>query len=205
MRTGRLGSIGTSWGLLALLLGACGGTPMMRVQSPRPTNEPPKLERVVDMGGLDLPASGELSEEESDEVVTPGEWIALLGSGLGSPGGVVRIGTREVPIQGFTDQGGLLVRVPRGLGPVADVSVKTSLGETRLRLAVESYVAVADVGANTLRFFPAQGARLGDEFDTIELKGLRGAVLSNDGALLYAISYKKDERGGYRLLAVHMG
>lgn len=177
----------------------------MQVKSAPKTDEPPRLERIVDLGGLDL-GQGALPEDESDGFATPGEWLALLGSGLTAQGHAVRFGKREVVVNGYTADGGLIVRVPRGLPDTVAVSVKTTLGESRLPLAIESYVVVADVGASKLRFFPSEGPRLNEELEGVSLPGLRAAVLSGDGALLYAVSAKpgQDERS-YRLVAVHMG
>jgi hypothetical protein len=194
------------------LLGACSSNAaLVRVPHAPAVNVPPELERVVELGGLDLPSSGELSGEGSDGLITPGEWLVLLGSGLTEPSRVVRFGTVEAKVSGYTADGGLLVRVPRGLPRSLELSVTTSLGQSKLPIAVDSFVTVADVGASELRFFRTteKVAQLGEELEGVPLPGLRSSVMSADGAMLYAISRKKEggegSDGGHRLVAVHLG
>ncbi len=191
-------------------LTACSRTPLVRVATAPLAEGPPELERVVDLGGLDLPGTGVVSEASSDGIVTPGEWLALEGPGLAAPDAIVRFGTRTAAVQGYTQSGGLLVRVPRGLSNPVALSIETRAGRTVQSLAVESHIVVADVGDQELRIWRTPDTSLGEEVSDVPLRGLRANLLSHDGAFLYAASHlgaagNATPADKYRLLVMHLG
>src|SRR5688572_5903491 len=101
-----------------VLSGGCSRVSLMRVAGPTADDAPPRIETVVDLGALPLATVGKLSREHHDGVFTPGEWMAVLGPGLAREGVRVHVGGRAVDVAGFVE-GGLLLRVPRGLSPRA--------------------------------------------------------------------------------------
>jgi hypothetical protein len=55
-------------------LSAC-AAPIVRVAQPDPLKGgAPVIDRLVDLGAMPLPDSGVLSQDDSDGVLTPGEW-----------------------------------------------------------------------------------------------------------------------------------
>src|SRR5262245_51050138 len=108
--------------LVLLLATACvtGCTKLSIVRIPKPLNlaasGPPSLDKAIDLGSLPLAEQGLLGMLDSDGVLTPGEWVALIGSELG-PSPTVTLGGRPMAIGGYLEQDWLLVRVPRGVAP----------------------------------------------------------------------------------------
>lgn len=163
----------------------------MRLDRPelaRPSG-PPRLERAIDLGAMPLAPTGELSAASSDGWLTPGEWVALLGSEL-SAGTQVQLGGRTLPVQGWLEGGSLLVRVPRGLTPGRlPLTVDNGVGQARLDVEVNSFVWGADTRGDSLRFrlLGATDGELGKKSLDLPFEKARFASLSPEGGLLFAL------------------
>ncbi|MFT3926393.1 MAG: hypothetical protein QM778_27865 [Myxococcales bacterium] len=192
-----------------VLATGCGGASLRRVASPVSLDVPPQIEQAVDLGALPLPASGPLSTELGDRVFTPGEWVAVLGTGLARSDAQVRVGGRPLPIEGYLENG-LLVRVPRGLPPRAKhtLEVQTARGHAAQPIHFASYVVVSDVSGNKLRFLrmSSEAKRLFEEPQDLPLTRVRKHVFSPDGGLIYAVqAHAAEHDGRYALAVVHAG
>jgi hypothetical protein len=197
------------------LLSAC-AAPIVRTAQPDPYNAgTPVIERLVDLGGMPLPSSGVLSQDDSDGVLTPGEWVAVLGKGLdaGSRSRVTVDGV-VTEIKGHLQGGSLLVQVPRRLPPrkMHQLVVATPSGAATTQFPVRSFVVVGDTSGKTVRFVPMEpGAKtvLSKPAAELEVQEAYFHALSPSGAWLYivqALGQKDDQkRLGSEIAVVHMG
>jgi hypothetical protein len=182
--------------LAALATTGCRSTrAVVRLQSPAQAEPsgPPTLVKAVDLGALPLAAEGELTVEHSDNVLTPGEWVALLGSELG-PGTKVSIAGRPLELAGWLESGSLLVRLPRGVTPGAHTLIADNgKGVARVPVTVASYVWAADTRGDALRFreLGAKEEELERRSHDIPFPKARYAALSPEGALLFALQEPK--------------
>ena len=189
----RLSTVCWFAGLLLPLTSGCGGS-LTRISPSvalRPQG-PPTIERVQDLGGLPLPPSGPLSTEHSDQVFTPGEWLALQGRNL-SPESRIVIGGRTAPVLGVLDGAGLLLRVPRGVSPGPQkLQIDNGVGTAQLQLPMAIYAFGGDVHGNALRIRQLGPERtepqeFADKQLDIPFLKARFQVLSPDGSILYAL------------------
>jgi hypothetical protein len=192
--------------IVAILLVAagCGAAPLRRVAHPEAADVPPRIEAMVDLGALPPSGSGELSREASDEVFTPGEFAAVLGPGLARADTRVSVAGQALPVAGFLE-GGLLVRMPRGLSPrtMQTLEVVTPVGRARQGFKYASHVVVSDVSGNHLRFMrmSPDAEKLFDETFDVELTRVRAHAFSPDGGLVHAVQAHADN---YALATVHV-
>jgi hypothetical protein len=188
---------------LALATVGC-RTSLQRVSHPVQADVPPRIDSLTDLGALPPAARGKLSVEHRDGVFTPGEWVAVTGTGLSRSDARVSIGGAAVPVEGHVE-GGLLVRVPRGLSPRVrpTLTVETALGRAQRSLAYASHVVVSDVSGNHLRFFrmSPDAERLFDEAHALELTRVRSHVFSPDGGIVHAVQAHAEH---YALATVHV-
>jgi hypothetical protein len=191
---------------LATLLAAvgCGASPLRRIAHPEATDVPPRIEAMVDLGALPPASSGELSREASDEVFTPGEYAAVLGPGLARADARVTVAGQALPVAGFVE-GGLLVRMPRGLSPRArqTLEVVTPAGRAQQSFHYASHVVVSDVSGNHLRFMrmSPEAEKLFDDTYDLELTRVRAHAFSPDGGLVYAVQAHAEQ---FALATVHI-
>jgi hypothetical protein len=178
--------------LALLALSAC-AAPIVRIEQPDFREGAPAIDRLVDLGGWPLPASGQLSQEDSDGVLTPGEWVAVLGHGLdaGSKSSLTIDGT-AVAVRGHLQGGSLLVQVPRKLAPrrAHQLAVTTPSGTASIEFHVRSYVVVGDTDGKTVRFLPMEfdgKAMISKSAVDLELNGAHLHTLSPSGAWLYIL------------------
>jgi hypothetical protein len=182
-------------GLLALTSG-CGGS-LLRV-SPSgqlPPQGPPHIEQAQDLGGLPLPALGPLSTEHSDELFTPGEWVALRGKNL-VPQSRIAIGGRPAQVAGVLDGGGLLLRVPRGVSPGQQLlSLDNGMGTAQTTLSTAIYAFGGDASGNALRIrqLGPEKEEFTDQQHDFAFPLARFSVLSPDGAMLYVLQEPTSE------------
>ncbi len=185
--------------VLPLLLAAGCSTPLIRVAEPEAGAGAPRLEEAIDLGGLPLPAQGELSQDAADERYTPGEWVALVGANLHGATSVT-VGPRQLPVAGYLQGGSLLVRVPRDLAPGRhSVRIETPAGSAATLLPTSAYAFASDTHGDAVRFrrLGPDGAGFEEEGEAeVELELARFQVVSADGALLYAIQKPVLDIGG---------
>jgi hypothetical protein len=178
--------------LLLTLLTACGtAQPLVRLDGaapPRPSG-PPTLEKALDLGSLPLRGTGPLPLENADGWFTPGEYVALIGTGLG-PGTRVDLGGHALSIDGFLEEGLLLGRLPRGFTPGAyPLTVDNGFGTATVTVDVTSFVWGADTRGDALRFnvLGVEESRFATRPMKIDFPKARYAALSPDGSLLFAL------------------
>jgi hypothetical protein len=189
---------------LLLLLSAC-ATPLVRFGAPVASAVPPAIVEVVDLGGLPLPASGEVERRHSDGALSAGEWVALLGDGLDASARV-SVDGQALAIEGFLRDGGLLVRVPRGLSPLEPhtLRVETAHGMVQRPLSVTTWAVAADTDGDAVRLarlVPGHKDVFAEPTE-IALRRAKHTAQSPDGALLYVIQTPKDGRA--ELIVVHL-
>jgi hypothetical protein len=174
------------------LLSAC-AAPLVRVAQPDLREGVPVIDRLVDLGGLPLPDAGQLSQQESDGVLTPGEWVAVLGQGLDAGNrSRVTVDGAAIEIKGHLQGGSLLVQVPRRLAPrqAHQLAVTTPSGTSAISFAVKAYVVVGDTNGKTVHFLPMDpNAKtvLSKSAADIEVKEAFLHTLSPSGAWLYVV------------------
>ena len=178
--------------LVIVALSAC-AAPIIRVAQPDLREGAPAIDRLVDLGGWSLPESGQLSQEDSDGVLTPGEWVAVLGRDLdaGSKSSVT-IDGNAVAIRGHLQGGSLLVQVPRKLAPRRGhkLAVTTPSGTASIDFQVRSYVVVGDTDGKTVRFLPMEPdgkSMISKSAVDLEFNGAHLHTLSPGGAWLYIL------------------
>jgi hypothetical protein len=147
----------------------------------------PVLERVTDLGGGDVPGTGELKIGRSDSVAAVGEALWIQGRSFGRQP-TVTIGGRPAAALSRTGDGGILVRVPvatpAGAQPVV---VTQENGRAQTTIEIRRYAAVLLPGAGVVAWAalgPDGPAALG----TTRLPG-RPAFLavSADGRAAYTL------------------
>lgn len=151
------------------------------------------IQRLVDLGGLPLPEGGAISQDESDGVFTPGEWMAVLGRGLDAGGASqVTIDGAPVEIKAHVQGGSLLVQVPRHLAPRQphQLAVTTPAGSATSSFAVRSYVIVGETHGRTVYFLPLEPNSktvLPKPVADLDVNGATLHTLSPSGAWLYIV------------------
>ena len=196
------------------LLSAC-ATPLVRVAQPDLREGAPVIERLVDLGGQPLPDAGLLSQDESDGVLTTGEWVAVLGQGLDAGGrSSVTVDGAAIAIKGHLQGGSLLVQVPRRLAPrqTHQLAVTTPAGTTAVSFTVKSYIVVGDTSGKTVRFLPMEPngkTVLSKPAANIDVKEAYLHTLSPSGAWLYVVQSlgQEDQKKSLvsEIAVVHMG
>lgn len=190
----------------ALLILGCSSS-VSRVAAPIGASGPPSIESLVDLGGYE--PTGDVDEEHSDEIITPGEWLRVSGQHLSSTATKVRVQDKTLPVLGYLSDGSILVRVPTGLSPLKphELEVQTPQGSARHAFSLSSYVLVADIGGEQLRFFRARGGEdevLSEEVTALELAALGPVALSPEHGFAYAIAREPDS-AGYAWFRAHLG
>lgn len=145
----------------------------------------PTITAVTDLGGRDIPLSGEVRPEgASDGVAVIGEGLWIRGRSFGRQP-TVTVGGRPARVWSRTGDGGLLVRVPVGAaaGPSA-VVVRQEYGAAEASLPVRRYAGVLAAGRVTwLDAGGEEPAAAGQA----EAPGARFLRISPDGRAAYAL------------------
>jgi hypothetical protein len=173
----------------------------MRVPSAQPSAVPPKIEKLMDLGGLPL-ADGKLETKYQDERFTPAEWVAVVGQGLHDA--AITLDGAALPIGGYLDGGSVLVRLPGNLAPAAhEIAVKSAAGEARASFDSLTYVIGSDTDGDKIRFLRigAQGqARVDDPELSVGQKGTLYHALSADGSVLYGLGITDKKKGNEEIV-----
>ncbi|HEU5077346.1 MAG TPA: hypothetical protein VFU02_24310, partial [Polyangiaceae bacterium] len=190
-------------GLLTL---GCSGS-VSRVSAPIGASGPPSIESLVDLGGYE--PKGVLDAGHSDETITPGEWLRVTGQHLSTTATNVHVRSKTLPVLGYLSDGSILVRVPAGLSPLRthELEIRTPHGRARQTFSLSSYVLVADIGGEQLRFFRASGDEaevLSEQVTALDLDELGPVALSPEHGFAYAIASQPDDLG-YAWFRAHLG
>jgi hypothetical protein len=154
---------------------------------------PPIVERLVDLGGRALPDAGPLSRDDSDGVLTPGEWVAVLGQQLDAGAATqVTVDGKAIAVKGHLQGGSLLVQVPRHLGARKThlLAVTTPSGASSISFNVKSYVVVSDTDGKIVHFLPIDAKAktvLSKSALDLDVKAASLHVLAPSGAWLYVV------------------
>jgi hypothetical protein len=144
--------------LAAVLLASCAGA-SPRVVEPRELAEAagaPSISGIVDLGGGDVPAAGDLRVEgRSDGVAVVGEALWIRGSSFGRQPTVL-VADRPAAVLSRTEDGGILVRVPVG-SPVGtqQVTVTQEHGGARAPLTIRRYAGLLVPGSGRVVWLQA--------------------------------------------------
>ncbi len=188
---------------------ACGSLQLVLVDKPVPIDAPPEIDYLIDLGSLPLPEGTIINQDMADGRLTPGEWIAIVGTNLASEKTSVKIDKRDIAIAGYLEGGNLLIRMPRGFSPrrTHELSVETPMGRSTYPIDVSSYLIVNDVAADQIRFFRTSLDHeevFEEELDNMELEYAPCQVLSPSGGLLYVI-HSGESSNEYHLKSIHLG
>jgi len=114
------------------------------------TTGAPDITAIVDVGGGDVPLSGELPREASDGVAVIGETLWIRGSAFGRQP-TVQVGGRPAAVLGRTRDGGLVVRVPTSTPAGSQaVSVTNEVGKGERPITIRRYAAVLAPGSGQI-------------------------------------------------------
>jgi hypothetical protein len=179
--------------LLALVVAGCVG-PNHEIIEDRfdlsETSGTPEITDVVDVGGADVPLTGNLAMQPSDGVAVVGETLWIRGRSFGRQPAVL-VGGRPATVLGRTRDGGIAVRVPAatpsGSQPVV---VSNEVGRGERPIAVRRYVAVLAPGAGQMAW-----AELGVDgpiaAGRLPVPGARWLAMSADGRAAYVAQASK--------------
>jgi hypothetical protein len=158
----------------------------------------PRIGRIRDVGGVRVPLLGGW-KGESDGVAGPGELILIEGDNFGRQP-TVSIGGRATSIVARTEGGGIVARVPVGVG-VGDVEVAVSQpkGRDTRTLKVRRLALVAHADQLFVLEVSREGARpLGAP---LPIPGARRVQISGDGSAAYVLA---GGPGGDRIVVVDL-
>jgi len=202
-------------GLFGCVLASSCAAPIVRVARPDLKPGAPVIERLVDLGGRALPEAGPLSRDDSDGVLTPGEWVAVLGQQLDAGAATqVTVDGKTIDVKGHVQGGSLLVQVPRHLGARKThvLAVATPAGASSLPFAIKSYVVVGDTDGKSVHFLPIDPRAktvLSKSVLDLDVKSAYLHVLSPSGAWLYIVQSlgQRTQQNSMlsEIVVVHMG
>ena len=200
--------------VVGAVLSSC-AAPLVRVAQPDLKAGPPVIEGLVDLGGRALPDAGPLSRDDSDGVLTPGEWVAVLGRQLDAGAATqVTVDGKPIGVKGHLQGGSLLVQVPRHLGARKKhvLAVATPAGASYVSFTIKSYVVVGDIDGKSVHFLPIDARAktvLSKSALDLDVKSAYLHALSPSGGWLYIVQSlgQKTQQNSLvsEIVVVHMG
>jgi hypothetical protein len=172
---------------LSLAVAACAAAGPATVVEPRDLDEAsgsPRITAVEDMGGIDIPAVGQVRPHASDGVAVIGETLCIRGKQFGRQP-TVSVGGQVAAAVSRTGDGAILVRVPVG----------TPVGAQRVTVTQEN-----GTGEHTVQIRRLGGLRASDQLVWIEL-GADGPRVRGKSAVAGArhLQMSADARAAYVL------
>ncbi|HVZ85377.1 MAG TPA: hypothetical protein VHG72_00285, partial [Polyangia bacterium] len=148
------------------------------------TMSAPDITAIADVGGGDVPLSGELQREASDGVAVIGETLWIRGGAFGRQP-TVQVGGRPAAVLARTRDGGLVVRVPTGTPPGSQpVVVSNEVGKGERPLTIRRYAAVLAPGSGQIGWSEV-GAEGAIAAGATPAPDARHLALSSDGRAAY--------------------
>lgn len=156
----------------------------------------PSIAEIVDLGGIDAPANGELRPGRSDGVATIGELLWIRGRHMGRQPTVL-VGGRPAAVLSRTEDGGILVRVPvrTPAGP-QPVVVTQEHGRAERPITVRRYAALLPPEGGRVAWVElgpdgpaAAGSTIipGARFLQLSAEGRAAYVLEADSGVLHVV------------------
>lgn len=177
-----------------LLTGTIGCGGVLRYAPKGPSSDPPRIDRLVDLGALPSSGEGDLDQSESDGRFFPGERVAVIGRGL--HGVALELDGEPLPAIGYLEGGSVVVRLPPSLSPRRDH--RLTAGDASTTFASSLYVIGSDTAGDALRFLrvgpPGPKKRVEDPNLSVEQPRSLFHALSPDASLLYALGIE-EKRG----------
>lgn len=162
-----------------------------KLSSPRDLAAPdgkPSISKVEDIGTVSILKGRPLKSAGSDGVAVPGELLVIRGKNLGRLPGV-GFGKKAVDILARLEDGGVVIRVPKGVqpGPMV-ISVTTRQGTGTKKIDVRRYGLASVVGleSTSVLHVEAQGVKVTG--DKLALGKVVGMATHQGGAVAYVAS-----------------
>jgi hypothetical protein len=172
---------------VSLIFVGCAAAGPHTVVEPRELDEAgssPRITAVEDLGGIDIPANGQVRSHGGDGVAVIGETLCIRGRQFGRQP-TVSIGGQVAAAVSRTGDGGILVRVPVGTPVGAQrVSVTQEHGTGEHPLEVRRLGALRASGRLVWLELGAQGARVRG---SSALTGAQHLQLSADARAAYVV------------------
>ena len=162
-----------------------------KLSSPRDLAAPdgkPSISKVEDIGAVSILKGRPLKSGGSDGVAVPGELLVIRGENLGRLPGVA-FGRKAVDILARLEDGGVVIRVPKGVEPGPTViSVTTRQGTGTKKIEVRRYGLASVVGLETTSVLHvgARGVKVAG--DKLALGKVTGMATHEHGAVAYVAS-----------------
>ncbi len=177
---------GLTLGVVGIVACAAPATQIIDTRELTEAGRAPAIVDVVDLGGGDVPATGDLRPRASDRVAVIGEALWIRGRSFGRQP-TVQIGGRPATVIARTGDGGILVRVPPGTpsGPQV-VDVTQEYGRAERALTIKRYGALLSPGGNRIAWVEIDDS-VAPASET-EVPDARFLRLSADGRAAYVLS-----------------
>jgi hypothetical protein len=144
----------------------------------------PLVTAVADVGGGDVPLSGEVPMEASDGIAVIGETLWIHGRGFGRQPTVL-VGGRAALVLGRTHDGGILARVPVGTPAGSQaVAVANDIGKGQLPITIRRYAATLAPGSGQVGWTEV-GPTGATAAGVTPVPSARWLALSSDGRAAY--------------------
>ena len=144
----------------------------------------PRITGIEDLGTLVVPDRGKVPHVVGDGLVVPGETILIRGTGFGRLPTVL-VGGRPTSVLGRTEDGGILVRIPKGVEAPCRVLVTTTKGSATEKIAFRRYLlAKLPEGGLTLYDTTSQTPKA---LPGPTMTGIRAMVLHRFGSVAYLL------------------
>lgn len=200
--------------VLGVLLAGCQGGQLVRAPLGGVPEQPPMIEKLVDLGSAAIPDQGFLDPAASDKLFIGGEWVAVLGTGLNTERARVFLDGSEVAVRGGVGSGGLLFRLPGELRfrHTYTVRVETPLGVAETGFTASNLIVLSDARAGKLFFWMTanEGKRLFEEESLqLDCPGAGPFAPAPGRGALYATARSgkpgQDDLVSFELKVVHLG
>ncbi len=147
-------------------------------------SDTPRISGIEDLGSLLVPGRGGIPRRTGDGVAVPGETILIRGQGFGRLPTVL-VGGIPTRVLGRTEDGGILVRIPKGVEAPCRVLVTTVKGSAWKPLPFRRYLLTTDMnGTLSIRDVTQKTPKV---VSGPHLTGITAMAIHRFGALAYLL------------------